>query len=105
MNIIYKEDKIVLMDDDFEIGELCYKIDSYGIVLIGTYIDAQYRGKGYFKILLQSLMNKHQNTVIYICCIKDFIFPTIEKMGFERIDEPVPFWGIVSNGINFKYTP
>lgn len=98
MNIIYKDGKIVLIDDNTE-------KDSYGIVLIGTYINSEYRGKGYFKILLKSLMNKYENTVIYICCIEPFIYSTIEKMGFQKIEEPVPLWGIMSNGTNFKYTP
>lgn len=50
-------------------------------------------------------MKKYKDSEIYICCIEPFIYSTIEKMGFKKIEEPVPFWGIVSNGVNFKYTP
>jgi len=102
MKIDCGNEKITLIDNNKEVGELCFKKINGDIVLMGTYINKEYRGLGYFKILLKTLLDNKRST-IYICCVEPFIYHTIEEIGFERIKEPIPYWGLVGNGVNFKY--
>jgi hypothetical protein len=96
---------IILFDCDEQIGELNYKIIDDEIVLMGTFINLNFRGNGYFNVLLGELVNIHKDRVIYVCCIRSFIFPSIERFGFRKINDPIPHWGKMSNGTNFKYIP
>lgn len=96
---------LLLTNDNKEIGELKYKSIDNEIVLVGTYVNNEFRGNGYFSVLLKELMKIYHNKVIYICCVVSYIFPSIERLGFHKINEPISFWNMVSNGTNFKYTP
>jgi len=106
MRINHLIETIELFDDNQnEIGELKYKDIDNEIVLMGTFINSTFRGNGYFNVLLGELINIHKDRVIYVCCVVSFIFPSIERFGFRKINEPIPFWGMMSNGTNFKYIP
>lgn len=106
MKIEHNIETIVLFDDNKkEVGELKYKIVDNEVVLMGTFINKIFRGNGYFNILFGELVNNHRDKVIYVCCVEKFIFKSIEKFGFRRINETIPHWGMVSNGVNFKYIP
>jgi len=106
MKIEHKFETIILFDDENkEIGELKYKVIDNEIVLMGTFINKIFRGCGYFNILLGELVKNNSDKIIYICCIQPFIFQSIERFGFKKIEDSIPFWNIVSNGTNFKYIP
>ena len=105
MKIEHKIETIILFNDlNEEIGELKYKVIDNEIVLMGTHINERFRGNGYFNILLSELVKNYSDKIIYICCIQPFIFQSIERFGFKKIDDTIPFWNVVSNGTNFKLT-
>jgi predicted GNAT family acetyltransferase len=86
-------------------GELKYITIDDEIILMGTFVNNHYRGNGYFNVLLNELVKTFYNKVIYICCVVSYIFLSIERLGFKQTDESIPYWGLMSNGTNFKYTP
>ena len=96
---------IILFDNEQEIGELVYKIIDGEIVDNGIYIEKNYRGMGYCRLLIKHWMEIYNNKTIYICSTTKIINKIIIDLGFQQINEPIPYWGIMSNGKNFKYIP
>jgi predicted GNAT family acetyltransferase len=86
-------------------GYIMYRKYEDGVfVLMGSYTDTEHRGKGVWKTLFEKFMVedvKTGDTVEAAACSK-VLTKYMLNNGFEKIDEPVRYWGNISNGVNLK---
>lgn len=86
-------------------GYIMYrKYDDGVFVLMGSYTETEHRGKGVWKDLFKKFMNEDVNvgeTVEAAACSKILAKYMLDN-GFEKIEEPVRYWGNISNGVNLK---
>ena len=85
-------------------GYIDYRIyDNGEIVLMGDYTEPEFRKQGVLKLCMTNLLNKlPKGCIIYDCIANLDILPYYERLGFEIIEEPIPYWGKPTNGVNVK---
>jgi hypothetical protein len=101
-NIKYVEGK---MSDPNEHGYVMYRSYEDGVhVLMGSYTDKQYRGKGIFKSQFDRFLSEKvkNGEEIYIALVNKKVLPYLESIGFEKIKDPVRHWGKPIKSVNLK---
>lgn len=96
-NLKYQNGK---MSDEH--GYVMYRRYEDGVyVLMGSYTDKEYRGKGIFKMQLNKLLNEVKSgETIQIALTNKKILSYLLNIGFKEINSPVRYWGKISNGVN-----
>jgi hypothetical protein len=80
------------------------KYEDNVFVLMGSYTDKMHRGKGIFKTQFERLLKEEVKSgdEVYIALANKKILPYLLGIGFERIKEPVRYWGSSCNCVNLK---
>ena len=80
------------------------KYEDNVFVLMGSYTDKEYRGKGIFKTQFERFLNEEvkSGNVVYIALANKKILPYLLNLGFMKIKEPIRHWGNSINCVNLK---
>lgn len=74
---------------DFRIAE--------DLLIWDCYTNKQYRGQGVFKALLEELNNRYPDKIFCAAVANKKLIPYLERIGYEKTMDELPFWGRPSN--------
>ena len=74
-------------------------------VLMGSYTNRKYRKLGLWSKNMDFLIKSLPcSCTLYACVENPILMNYFSTKGFERAQDPAPFWGNPTNCINFKIT-
>ena len=77
-------------------GYIEYRIKD-NLLIWDCYTYKRYRGQGVFKKLLDELNNRYPDKIFCAAVANKKLIPYLEKIGYKKTKEGLPFWGKPSN--------
>jgi len=77
-------------------GFIDYRIFD-NLLIWDCFTDKKYRGQGIFKILLEELNKRYSNKIFCVAVANKKLLSYLEKIGYEKTLESLPYWGRPSN--------
>jgi len=85
-----------------EIGEIRYRLyDDDVVVFMGSYVDQNYRGQGIYTKMLYKLLSKLEGKKVYVPISNPNIINLFKRLGFEEVDGPIRYWGVLDKNVNY----
>lgn len=81
-------------------GYIDFRIEE-NFLIWDCYTYKQYRGQGVFKTLLDELNNRYPNKTFCASVANKKIIKYLEKLGYKKTLESLPYWGKPSNCKNY----
>jgi GNAT superfamily N-acetyltransferase len=83
-------------------GQINYRLYEDNILIfMGSTVDKKYRGQGIFKKQLYELIDKFQNSDMFVPITNKNIIELFLRNGFYIYNKPIRYWGKIKNGTNF----
>jgi GNAT superfamily N-acetyltransferase len=67
------------------------------LLIWDCYTYKEYRNQGVFKILLDELNKRYPDKIFCAAVANKKLIPYLEKMGYEKTMDGLPYWGRPSN--------
>jgi hypothetical protein len=101
MFYLQKVDESITRLNYEEKGFIDFRI-SEDLLIWDCYTYKSHRGQGVFKILLEELNNQYPNKIFCVAVANKKLVPYLEKIGYKKTMDSLPYWGRPSNCVVMK---